>query len=79
VVALIQQKMRAYTAGKIIVYYSSVRKVQVLAEALNYDKYYHAAAKKEVILQVFMTKQKKVIMTTSALKMRINISDIRVI
>jgi superfamily II DNA helicase RecQ len=77
--ALIQQKIRAYAAGKIMIYYSSVRKVQVLAEALNYDKYYHAAAKKEVTLRAFMTGQKKIIMATSALRMGIDISDIRVI
>jgi superfamily II DNA helicase RecQ len=78
-VALIQQKMRAYTAGKTMIYYNSVRKVQVLAKALNYNEYYHAAAKKEVILRAFMTGQKKVIIATSALRIKINISDIRMI
>jgi superfamily II DNA helicase RecQ len=71
--------MRVYTAGKTVIYYNSVRKVQVLTEALNYNEYYHAAAKKEMILRVFVTGQKKVIMATSALKIRINISDIRMI
>jgi superfamily II DNA helicase RecQ len=79
VVALIQQKMRAYAAGKTVVYCSSVRKVQVLAEALDCDGYYHAAAKKEVTLRAFVTGQKKVIVATSALGMGIDISDIRVI
>jgi superfamily II DNA helicase RecQ len=71
--------MRVYAAGKIIIYYSSVRKVQVLTEALNYDEYYHAATKKKMILRAFVTEQKKIIIATSALKIRINISDIRVI
>jgi superfamily II DNA helicase RecQ len=68
--------MQVYTASKIIMYYNSVRKVQVLIKALNYNKYYHAAAKKEVILRIFMTGQKKIIIATSALKIEIDISDI---
>jgi superfamily II DNA helicase RecQ len=71
--------MRVYAADKTVIYYSSVRKVQVLTKALNYDEYYHAATKKKIILRAFVTEQKKVIIATSALKIRINISDIRVI
>jgi RecQ family ATP-dependent DNA helicase len=79
VVALVQQKMRKYTEGKTMVYCSSVGKVQALAEALDCDGYYHAAAKKDEKLRAFVTGQKKVIVATSALGMGIDIPDIRVI
>jgi superfamily II DNA helicase RecQ len=56
-----------------------VRKVQALIEALNYNEYYHAATKKNKKLRAFVTGQKKIIVATSALKIRIDIPDIRVI
>jgi hypothetical protein len=56
-----------------------VKKVQALIETLNYDGYYHAAAKKDKKLRVFVIRQKKVIVTMSALKIRIDIPNIRVI
>ena len=56
-----------------------MRKVQALIEALDYDGYYHAAAKKDKKLRVFVTGQKKVIVATSVLRIGIDIPDIRVI
>jgi superfamily II DNA helicase RecQ len=79
VVALIQQKMRKYADGKTVVYCSSVEKVKALAEVLDCDGYYHAAAEKDGKLRAFMTGRKKVIVATSALGMGVDIPDIRVI
>jgi superfamily II DNA helicase RecQ len=79
VVGLIQQKMGVYGAGKTVVYCSSVLKVQELAEALDYDGYYHDAEEKEAKLQRFMIGRKQMIVATSALGMGIDIPDIRVI
>jgi superfamily II DNA helicase RecQ len=56
-----------------------VRKVQALIKALNYDGYYHATAKKDEKLRAFMTRQKKVIVATSALRIKIDIPNIRII
>jgi superfamily II DNA helicase RecQ len=53
-----------------------VGKVQTLIETLNYNEYYHAAAKKDEKLRAFVTGQKKVIVATSALKIKIDIPDI---
>ncbi len=76
---MIQRVMRDYVEEKIVMYCNSVRKMKKLTKALNCESYYHHAKQKDEKLKRFQDDEKKVIVTTSALKLRIDILDIRVI
>jgi len=79
IVQMIQRVMRDYVEGKIVMYCNSVRKMKKLTKALNCENYYHHAKQKDEKLKRFQDDEKRVIVTTSALRLRIDILDIRVI
>jgi len=79
VVQMIQRMMRGYVEGKTVVYCNSVRKVKELTEALNCEGYYHDAEQKDEKLKEFQDGDERMIVTTSALSLEIDILDIRVI
>jgi len=79
IVQMVQRVMRDYAEEKIVVYCNSVRKVKELTEALNCEGYYHHAKQKDEKLKRFQDGEKRVIVTTSALRLRIDIPDIRAI
>jgi len=79
IVQMIQRVMRDYVEGKIVMYCNSVRKMKELTKALNCESYYHHAKQKDEKLKRFQDDEKRVIVTTSALRLRIDILDIRAI
>jgi len=79
IVQMIQRVMRDYVEGKIVMYCNSVRKMKKLTKALNCENYYHHAKQKDEKLKRFQDDEKRVIVTTSALGLKIDILDIRVI
>ncbi len=79
IVQMIQRVMRDYAEGKIVMYCNSVRKMKKLAKALNCKSYYHHAKQKDEKLKRFQDGEKRVIVATSALGLRIDILDIRAI
>ena len=76
IVQMIQRVMRDYVEGKIVMYCNSVRKMKKLTKALNCESYYHHAKQKDEKLKRFQDDEKRVIVTTSALRLRIDILDI---
>jgi superfamily II DNA helicase RecQ len=79
IVGVVQQKLRKYRKGKVVVYGNSVRKVQGLAQQLGCDAYYHDAVGKASMLEAFMSGSRRVMVATSALGMGVDIPDIRCI
>jgi superfamily II DNA helicase RecQ len=79
VVNKVQQKMRQYKSGKIVIYGNSVAKVKTLAEKFSCDAYYHDAVGKASMLANFMAGKQRVMVATSALGMGVDIPDIRCI
>jgi len=79
IVQMVQRVMRDYAEGKIVVYCNSVRKVKELTKALNCEGYYHHAKQKDEKLKRFQDDEERVIVTTSALELGIDIFDIRAI
>ena len=79
IVQMIQRVMRDYVEEKIVMYCNSVRKMKKLTKTLNCESYYHHVKQKDEKLKRFQDDEKKVIVTTSALRLRIDILDIRVI
>jgi superfamily II DNA helicase RecQ len=79
VLAIVQQKLRKYKAGKLVIYGNSVAKVKALAEKLGYQAYHHAAVGKASILEAFIAGQQRIIVATSALGMGVDVPDIRCI
>ncbi len=79
IVQMIQRVMRDYVEGKIVMYCNSVRKMKKLAKALNCEGYYHHAKQKDEKLKRFQDDEKRAIVATSALRLRIDILDIRAI
>ncbi len=79
IVQMIQRMMRDYVEEKIVMYCNSVRKMKKLTKALNCESYYHHAKQKDEKLKRFQDDEKRVIVTTSALRLRIDILDIQVI
>ncbi|KAF7564262.1 uncharacterized protein PtrM4_153360 [Pyrenophora tritici-repentis] len=69
VLAMVQQKVRKYKSGKIVVYGNSVPKVKGLAEKLKCHAYHHHAVGKASMLEEFMGGKQRVIVATSALGM----------
>ena len=76
VLAMVQQKVRKYKSGKIIVYGNSVPKVKALAEKLGCQAYHHHAVGKASILAEFMAGKQRVIVATSALGMGVDVPNI---
>ncbi|KAA8615982.1 hypothetical protein PtrV1_11378 [Pyrenophora tritici-repentis] len=79
VLAMVQQKVRKYKSGKIVVYGNSVPKVKGLAEKLKCHAYHHHAVGKASMLEEFMGGKQRVIVATSALGMGVDVPDIRCI
>ncbi|KAG9375920.1 RecQ Superfamily II DNA helicase [Pyrenophora tritici-repentis] len=79
VLAMVQQKVRKYKSGKIVVYGNSVPKVKGLAEKLKCHAYHHHAVGKASMLGEFMGGKQRVIVATSALGMGVDVPDIRCI
>ncbi|KAI0603762.1 RecQ Superfamily II DNA helicase, partial [Pyrenophora tritici-repentis] len=77
VLAMVQQKVRKYKSGKIVVYGNSVPKVKGLAEKLKCHAYHHHAVGKASMLEEFMGGKQRVIVATSALGMGVDVPDIR--
>ncbi|PZC87796.1 RecQ, Superfamily II DNA helicase, partial [Pyrenophora tritici-repentis] len=76
---MVQQKVRKYKSGKIVVYGNSVPKVKGLAEKLKCHAYHHHAVGKASMLEEFMGGKQRVIVATSALGMGVDVPDIRCI
>ncbi len=76
---MIQKVMRDYVEEKIVMYCNSVRKMKKLTKALDCESYYHHVKQKDEKLKRFQDDEKRVIVTTSALRLRIDIFDIQVI
>ncbi|KAK1920515.1 hypothetical protein P3342_008276 [Pyrenophora teres f. teres] len=79
VLAMVQQKVRKYKSGKIVVYGNSVPKVKGLAEKLKCHAYHHHAVGKASMLEEFMGGKQRVIVATSALGIGVDVPDIRCI
>ena len=79
VLGVVQQKLRKYKKGKVVIYSNSVRKVKELAQRLKCYAYYHDAVGKASMLEDFMSGRGRVIVATSALGMGVDIPDIRCI
>ncbi|OAL42731.1 P-loop containing nucleoside triphosphate hydrolase protein, partial [Pyrenochaeta sp. DS3sAY3a] len=79
VVETVQQRLRKYKTGKIIVYSNSKPKVNALAERLDYRAYHADAVGKASMLADFMAGKQRVIVATSALGIGVDIPDVRCI
>ncbi|KAI8930521.1 hypothetical protein NX059_012133 [Plenodomus lindquistii] len=79
VLRMVQQKLRKYKKGKVVVYGNSVAKVKELAEKLGCHAYHNKAIGKASMLEEFAAGHKRVIVATSALGMGVDIPDIRCI
>jgi superfamily II DNA helicase RecQ len=79
VVKTVQQKMRKYRTGKLIVYGNLKLKVKTLAEQLDYYAYHADAVGKASMLADLMAGKQRVIVATSALGMGVDILDVRCI
>lgn len=79
IVQMIQKVMRDYVKEKIVMYCNSMRKMKKLMKALNCESYYHHVKQKNEKLKRFQDNEKRVIVTTSALSLKINILDLQVI
>ena len=79
IIQMIQKMMRDYIEEKIVMYCNSMRKMKKLTKALNCENYYHHAKQKDEKLKRFQDDERRVIVTTSALRLRIDILDIQVI
>ena len=79
IVQMMKRMMSNYVKEKIVMYCNSVRKMTKLTKALDCESYYHHAKQKNEKLKRFQDDDERVIVTTSALRLRIDIFDIRVI
>jgi RecQ family ATP-dependent DNA helicase len=79
VVRMVQQKLRKYRKGKVVVYSNSVPKVKELAGKLDCHAYHNRAVGKASMLEAFAAGNKRVVVATSALGMGVDIADIRCI
>jgi superfamily II DNA helicase RecQ len=79
VLRMVRQKMRKHMTGKVVGYGNLVPKVKVLAEQLGCDAYHHKAVGKASMLQAFAAGTQRVVVTTSALGMGVDIPDNRCI
>lgn len=77
VVEWIRDRIRRHQPSKVIVHAQTVSKVQIMAELLGYEAYFHDQVNKAGILQRFRSGQCKAIVATSALGMGIDMPDIR--
>jgi hypothetical protein len=76
VLKAVQQKLRKYKQGKVVVYSNSVPKVKALAEKLHCQAYHHNAVGKASMLDAFMEGRQHVIVATSALGIGVDVPDI---
>ncbi|EFQ92357.1 hypothetical protein PTT_10560 [Pyrenophora teres f. teres 0-1] len=76
VLAMVQQKVRKYKSGKIIVYSNLVPKVKGLAEKLKCHAYYYYAVGKASMLEEFIGGKQRVIIATSALGIGVDVPNI---
>jgi len=76
IIQMIQKVMRDYVEEKIVMYCNSMRKMKKLMKALDCESYYHHAKQKDEKLKRFQDDEKRVIVTTSALRLKIDILDI---
>ena len=79
IIQMIQKVMRDYVEEKIVMYCNSMKKMKKLIKALDCESYYHHMKQKDEKLKRFQNDEKRVIVTTSALRLRIDILDIQVI
>ena len=79
VAALIQQKQRQHDGGKVVVYCQSVPHTKRLAALLQCDAYHHHALDKQIKMEAFRQGRQRVIVSTSAFGMGVDIYDIRAI
>jgi superfamily II DNA or RNA helicase len=75
----VQQKMRKYRTGKLIVYGNSKPKVKALAEQLDCHAYHADAVGKTSMLADLMAGKQRVIVATSALGIGVDTPDVRCI
>ena len=79
VLRLVQIKSHRWATRKMIVYCNTIKKSKRLEELLHCSMYYHHAAQKSKKLKEFISDVNYVMMTTSSLRLRLNVSNIRVI
>ncbi|PSN58516.1 P-loop containing nucleoside triphosphate hydrolase protein, partial [Corynespora cassiicola Philippines] len=79
VVRMVQQKLREYRTGKVIVYGNSKPKVRAVAESLGCQAYHADAVGRASMLAEFMAGRQRMIVATSALGMGVDIADVRCI
>ena len=79
VLRLVQIKSHRWATKKMIVYCNTIKKSKRLEKLLHCSMYHHHVAQKSKKLKEFISDVNRVIMTTSSLKLRLNVSNIRVI
>ena len=79
IINFVQQKMRKYKTGKLIVYGNSKSKVEAIARHLGCCAYHADAIGKASMLADFTSSKQRVIVATSALGMGVDIPDVRCI
>ena len=75
---IVQEMLGEYPSGKAVVYYNAIRQTIDLAEALDCHTFYYTATDKIIVLQWFRS-EGRIIVATSAFRMGIDITDIRLI
>jgi superfamily II DNA helicase RecQ len=76
VLKAVQQKLRKYKQGKVVVYSNLVPKVKALAEKLYCQAYHYNAVGKASMLEAFIEGRQHVIVATSALGMGVDVLNI---
>jgi superfamily II DNA helicase RecQ len=76
---MIQQKVRRYRLGKIVIYRNLVAKLKRLAQNLGCNTYHCNAAGKASMLEEFIVRKKRIIVATSTLGIGVDIANIRCI
>jgi superfamily II DNA helicase RecQ len=75
-VRIVQQKLRKYRKGKVVVYSNLVLKVKELAGKLDCYTYYNRVVGKASMLEAFTAGNKQVIIAISALGIGVDIANI---
>ena len=75
---MVQEMLGEYSSGKAVVYCNAVRQTIDLAEALDCYAFYYTATDKIMVLQWFRS-EGRIIVATSAFRIGIDITDIRLI
>jgi superfamily II DNA helicase RecQ len=76
VLGIVQQKLKKFKTGKLVIYGNLVAKVKELAQKLGCYAYYYNVIGKASMLEDFIAGKQQVIIATSALGIGVNIANI---